>query len=91
MTSMERELGQNREEAIRNAVRAAGSQSALARMIGTSQATVWKWLHRGLAVTPRLVLVIEARTGISRHDLRPDLYPREADDDHAAVNLEPTR
>ncbi|MCI4653101.1 transcriptional regulator [Sphingomonas aquatilis] len=63
---------------IEEAVRQAGSQSALARRIGTSQATVWKWLNTGLPITPKLVLAIEAETGVSRHDLRPDLYPLEA-------------
>ncbi|WP_394652352.1 transcriptional regulator [uncultured Sphingomonas sp.] len=64
--------------AVREAIRLAGSQSELARRVGTSQATVWKWVNSGLAVTPKLVLKVEAATGISRHDLRPDLYPREA-------------
>lgn len=49
----------------------------MARRIGTTQATVWKWLNKGLPITPKLVLAIEAATGVSRHDLRPDLYPRE--------------
>ena len=64
------------QSAIEEAVRRAGSQSALARSIGTSQATVWKWLNKGLPITPVLVLAIEAATGVSKHDLRPDLYPR---------------
>lgn len=33
-------------------------------------------LRRGYASAGR-VLAIEALTGTSRHDLRPDLYPRE--------------
>lgn len=65
-------------KAVADAVKHAGSQSALARLIGTTQATVWKWLNAGLDVTPELVLAIEAATGVSRHDLRPDIYPREA-------------
>lgn len=66
--------------AILEAVNIAGSQSALARKIGTTQATVWKWLNKGLPITATLVLAIETETGISRHDLRPDLYPRESGD-----------
>lgn len=62
---------------VERAVAVAGSQSALARSIGTSQATVWKWLNKGLPVTAELVLKVEAATGISRHDLRPDIYPRD--------------
>ncbi|WP_329958585.1 transcriptional regulator [Sphingomonas sp. Leaf37] len=61
-------------KAVAEAVEAAGSQSALARLIGTTQATVWKWLNKGLPIKPELVLATEAATGISRHRLRPDVY-----------------
>lgn len=75
---MDRESSPDQQSAIVEAVRRAGSQSALARLIGTSQATVWKWLNKGLPITPVLVLAIEAATGVSKHDLRPDLYPRDS-------------
>ena len=89
---MEARAISNQIDALQRAVRVAGSQSALARAIGTTQATVWKWLNKGLPITPKLVLAIEVATGISRHDLRPDLYPREPGDDHApAADLEPAR
>lgn len=74
------EAGTESNVFVERAVEVAGSQSALARLIGTSQATVWKWLNKGLPVTAELVLKIEAQTGISRHDLRPDIYPREEAD-----------
>ena len=46
-------------------------------MHGVSQPTVWAWLKQGKMLPAEFVLKTEAETGISRHDLRPDLYPRE--------------
>ena len=54
-----------------------GNQSAFARAIGTSQQLVSYWLRNNKALPAEFVLPTEAATGISRHDLRPDLYPRE--------------
>jgi len=64
-------------EALQAAVAAVGSQSAMARLIGLSQAAVWRWLDRKQSLPAEHVLTVEAATGISRHELRPDLYPRE--------------
>jgi DNA-binding transcriptional regulator YdaS (Cro superfamily) len=74
---MDRSSAPVQNRALRKAVACAGSQSALARQIGTTQATVWKWLNKGMPITPELVLKIEEVTRVSRHDLRPDLYPRQ--------------
>lgn len=65
-------------EALRQAIKAAGGQTALARAIGKTQGHVSQWLRRE-HVPAEEVLKIEAATGISRHDLRPDLYPREGE------------
>ena len=59
------------------AIDAAGSQSELARRLGTRQSTVSSWLLRSGRVPAEFVLKVEAATGISRHDLRPDIYPIE--------------
>lgn len=64
--------------ALRHAVALIGSQSATARTLGVSQTAVWKWLRKGQPLPAEHVLKVEQATGISRHDLRPDLYPREA-------------
>jgi DNA-binding transcriptional regulator YdaS (Cro superfamily) len=66
------------------AVRAAGSQAELARIIGKPQQTVNDAVVSGRRIWPEEVLKIEAATGVSRHDLRPDLYPRESVADGAA-------
>ncbi|CAM5279935.1 DNA-binding transcriptional regulator YdaS (Cro superfamily) OS=Sphingobium scionense OX=1404341 GN=GGQ90_002892 PE=4 SV=1 [Sphingobium scionense] len=57
---------------------ALGSQSALARLCGVSQQSVSKWVLRNKELPAEHVLAVEHATGISRHDLRPDIYPREA-------------
>lgn len=47
----------------------------LARGIGVNKSTVTRWDRRN--VPAERVLDVERITGISRHDLRPDLYPRD--------------
>jgi DNA-binding transcriptional regulator YdaS (Cro superfamily) len=54
-----------------------GNQSKFAEAIGTSQQLVSYWVRKGKELPAEFVLRTEAETGISRHDLRPDLYPRE--------------
>jgi len=64
-------------EALKAAVNRAGSQSAFARICGVSQPSVWKWLQSGKRLPAEHVLKVEAELGVSRHVLRPDLYPFE--------------
>ena len=63
---------------LARAVDLAGGQSAFARLHGVSQPTVWAWLKHGKRLPAEFVLATERETGVSKHDLRPDLYPREA-------------
>lgn len=63
--------------ALQRAVDKVGSQSAFARLIGVSQPTVWAWLKDGKTLPAEFVLTVESATDISRHELRPDIYPRE--------------
>src|SRR5262245_8410096 len=65
-----------RNEALRRACKAAGGQKPLASLIGATQSMVWYWLARARRGVPgEYVRAIEAATGVSRHELRPDLYP----------------
>jgi DNA-binding transcriptional regulator YdaS (Cro superfamily) len=66
------------DSALASAVRIAGSQSAFARLIGKRQSTVAEWLKGAKPLPAEYVLKVEAETGISRHELRPDLYPYES-------------
>ncbi|MCX5495403.1 YdaS family helix-turn-helix protein [Kaistia dalseonensis] len=47
----------------------------VARAVSVNKATVTRWAQKH--VPAERVLEVERITGISRHDLRPDLYPRE--------------
>lgn len=62
-------------EAFEEAVSRAGSQTAFAKFIGVQQSTVWKWLQCGKPLPAEYVLKAEQNTGVSRHLLRPDIYP----------------
>lgn len=74
------------------AIRAAGSQSAFGRLIGKRQSVIFGWLRDARPLPAEHVLVIEEATGISRHDLRPDIYPRnEAQAQSAGERLEGLR
>lgn len=65
-------------EALNDALYLAGSQAALARICSVSATAVWKWLQSSKRLPAEYVLRVEAATGVSRHDLRPDIYPRDA-------------
>lgn len=63
------------KEALLKACRTAGSQQELAKRLGLrSQGTIQGWLKRGQPPAER-VIEIENVTGVSRTELRPDLYP----------------
>lgn len=51
--------------------------SALARALDITPGAVNKWLRHDRLPAER-VLNVERLTGVSRHDLRPDIYPVEA-------------
>lgn len=64
-------------ESFANAVDRAGSQSEFERLTGARQQSVSNWLRKRKLLPGEFVLTTERELGISRHDLRPDLYPRE--------------
>jgi DNA-binding transcriptional regulator YdaS (Cro superfamily) len=61
--------------ALAEAVEIAGSQTAFARICSVSQAAVWKWLQSNKPLPAEHVLTVERVTGVSKHLLRPDIYP----------------
>ncbi len=64
------------KSALRAACDLAGGQKSLAARIGTTQSMVWYWLVRSKRGVPgEFVLAVEAVTGVSRHALRPDIFP----------------
>lgn len=63
-----------KKSAIQRAADAVGGQSALARLLSCTPQAVQKMCATGRVPAER-VLKIEKETGVSRHELRPDLYP----------------
>lgn len=64
-------------EALKAAVARAGSQAAMGRLLGVSQPTVWKWLQSTKRLPAEHCLAVEMATGVSKHLLRPDIYPAD--------------
>lgn len=64
-------------KAIDKAIQAAGGQQALAEKCGVRYQAVQKWARLNRIPAER-VLAIETASGISRHELRPDLYPQDS-------------
>jgi DNA-binding transcriptional regulator YdaS (Cro superfamily) len=61
------------ESALERAFKAAGNKLTLSKRLGISHQAVAQWTR----APAERVLQLEKLTGVSRHDLRPDLYPRE--------------
>ena len=59
---------------LERAIVAAGGLTKLAASVGVSKQAVAQWEE----VPPLRVLAVEAASGVSRNELRPDLYPIEA-------------
>lgn len=66
--------------ALGKAISAAGSARALAFKLGVSPMTISYWQHRSSGIVPaeRVISIFEA-TGVTPHELRPDLYPSASD------------
>ena len=62
------------ENALETAIRAVGTAQKFAEAIGVTPQAVSQWRRVPVA----RVLKVEAVSGVSRHDLRPDIYPRES-------------
>ncbi|HEY5379233.1 MAG TPA: YdaS family helix-turn-helix protein [Pseudolabrys sp.] len=72
-------MDNDRKGAFQRAIREAGGQVALGKKIGAGQSKIAFWLNdakKGVAAD--YVLKIEEVTGVSRHELRPDIYPLAA-------------
>jgi TorA maturation chaperone TorD len=59
-----------RDAGLERAINAAGGVAQLARRIGIAQPSVSNWS----TVPAQRVIAVEAATGVSRRELRPDLY-----------------
>ena len=62
------------ETALEKAIKAVGSSVRLAAMLGVKYQSIQYWKRR---IPAERVLEIERITGVSRHELRPDIYPKD--------------
>lgn len=62
-----------RDPGLERAASAAGGITSLSLKLGRSRGAASQWRR----IPAELVLKVEDLTGVSRHDLRPDLYPRD--------------
>jgi DNA-binding transcriptional regulator YdaS (Cro superfamily) len=53
----------------------AGSVSQLGRDLGIPQSTMWRIIHQSKQLPAEYVLLAEDLYRVSRHALRPDIYP----------------
>ncbi len=61
---------------LTKAIRQAGGQAKLASMLGISRSSVNRWLHKfDGRVPPERLIQIYKFTGVTPHELRPDLHP----------------
>ena len=62
--------------AIRRASIVVGNRSALARLLGVTPQAVQSWCATGVVPAKRVLDIERATDGeVTRHELRPDLYP----------------
>jgi DNA-binding transcriptional regulator YdaS (Cro superfamily) len=71
-------------EAFERAVALARGQSAMARICECTPGNIWQLIKRRSPLPGGFVLKVEAATGISKHQLRPDIYGPE---EHPSVHL----
>lgn len=53
------------------------TETDMADAFGVTQPTIWRWLNQSKQMPAEYVLLAERLTGVSCHDLRPDIYPRK--------------
>lgn len=63
---------ENRDEGVQLLLEKRGTAPIVAKAVGCTPQAVSQWK----TVPAHHVLAIEEATGISRHKLRPDIYPR---------------
>ncbi|WP_312237045.1 YdaS family helix-turn-helix protein [Stenotrophomonas sp.] len=71
--------------ALDKAVEAAGSQLALAQLLGIKPPSISGWYERRRVPAERCI-AIETVTGVSRHELRPDVFGKPVTPEQASAN-----
>lgn len=63
------------KRALEKACEKAGGQAPLATLIGTTQSQIWYWLNKATKGVPaEFAIKIEEKVGVTRQELRPDIF-----------------
>lgn len=62
------------QTSIAIAAQRVGGQAALARALGIQPALVYQWITGRRPLAAHHCLTVERVSGVSRHDLRPDVF-----------------
>lgn len=69
------------KQALLSAIRIAGSQTNLAKSLGMNNASqISSMVNRDKKASAKWVAKISEVTGVSCHELRPDIFPAPAND-----------
>jgi DNA-binding transcriptional regulator YdaS (Cro superfamily) len=68
--------------AFREAVAVVGSQPKTAALLKVSQEAISKRIRKKQPAAAEWVLTLERESGVSRHALRPDIYPLDESGSH---------
>jgi DNA-binding transcriptional regulator YdaS (Cro superfamily) len=60
---------------IKGAILESGGYAAVARQLGVTRASVWDWVNISCRVPAERAIPLEQVIGLSRHVIRPDIYP----------------
>ncbi|EPE4838973.1 YdaS family helix-turn-helix protein [Yersinia enterocolitica] len=66
--------------ALQRAIAAVGGTKEFAKQLGITQQSIsrWKNKYKGIVPSSRVIQIFNI-TGVTPHDLRPDLYPNPTD------------
>ena len=75
---MDTEVITSQVEAVTRAAKAVGGLAHLGRLLGVTKGAVMHWKSGSVLLPADRAVAIERETGISRKELRPDLWPVDA-------------
>jgi len=63
------------KEAVHRAIKSVGGAHGLAKACGVSYQAVYKWRMTGVSAERAIQIEEVTQGGVTRHELRPDLFP----------------
>lgn len=63
-------------DSLERACKAVGGKKKMAGLLSVGPSAISQWLNRG-RIPAKYILAIERASGVSRHELHPDIYPLE--------------